>query len=48
LDQHVVNLALIIDSTPQIQPLAGNAHHHLVQMPAIRLPKPSGPVESPT
>jgi hypothetical protein len=35
LDQHVENLALVIDGTPQIHPLAGDAHHHLVQMPAI-------------
>jgi hypothetical protein len=36
---HVENLALVIDSTPQIQPLAGDAHHHLVQVPAIAQPR---------
>jgi len=39
LDQHVENLALVIDSTPEIQPLARDAHHHLVQMPAIARPR---------
>src|SRR5205807_4554899 len=38
LNQHVENLALVIDGAPQIHPLAGDAHHHLVQMPAITLP----------
>ena len=32
-------LALIIRGTPQIHPLAGDAHHHLVQMPAIARPR---------
>jgi hypothetical protein len=41
LDQHVENFALVIDGTPQIQPLAGDAHHHLVQMPAIARPRTS-------
>jgi hypothetical protein len=35
LDQHVEHLALVIDGTPEIHPLASNPHHHLVQMPAI-------------
>jgi hypothetical protein len=39
LDQHVENLALIIHGTPQIHPLASDAHHHLVQMPAIARPR---------
>jgi hypothetical protein len=39
LDQHVENLALVIHGTPQIQPLAGDAHHHLVQVPAIARPR---------
>src|SRR6202030_1019428 len=32
-------LALIIHGTPEIRPLAGDAHHHLVQMPAIARPR---------
>src|SRR5215831_3431589 len=39
LDQHVENLALVIDGTPQIHPLAGDEYHHLVQMPAIARPR---------
>jgi hypothetical protein len=35
LDQHVENLTLMVDGTPQIHPPAGNADHHLVEMPAI-------------
>jgi hypothetical protein len=38
LDQHIENLALVIDGTPEIHPLAADAHHHLVQMPAIARP----------
>src|SRR5215831_20594398 len=34
-DQHVGHLALVIDGTPEIHPLAGDPYHHLVQMPAI-------------
>ena len=39
LDQHVEDLALVIDGAPEIRPLAGDAHHHLVQMPAIARPR---------
>src|SRR5580693_1503052 len=39
LDQRVENFALVIDGAPQIQSLAGDAHHHLVQMPAIARPR---------
>ena len=39
LDQHVEDLALVIDGTPQIHPLAGDPHHHLVEMPAIARPR---------
>jgi hypothetical protein len=35
LDQHVENLTLVIDGTPQIHPLAGDPHDHLVEVPAI-------------
>jgi hypothetical protein len=31
LNQHVQNLALVIHGTPQIHPLARDAHHHLLQ-----------------
>ncbi len=39
LNQHVENLALMVDGAPQIHPLAGDANHHLVQMPAIARPR---------
>jgi hypothetical protein len=39
LDQHVEDLALVVDGTPEIHPLAGDPHHHLVQMPAIARPR---------
>ena len=39
LDQHVEDLALVIDGTPQIHSFAGDAHHHLVKMPAIARPR---------
>jgi len=29
----------VIDGTPQIHALAGDAHHHLVEMPAIARPR---------
>jgi hypothetical protein len=35
LNQHVEDLALVVDGTPQIHPLAGDPHHHLVEVPAI-------------
>src|SRR6266436_300444 len=35
LDQHVEDLALVVDGTPQIHPLAGDPHHHLVKVPAV-------------
>jgi len=39
LDQHVEDLALMVDGTPEIHPLAGDPHHHLVEMPAIARPR---------
>src|SRR3954447_24612089 len=47
LHQHVENLALVIDGAPQVHPLAGNANHHFVEMPAVArswagASKPSG------
>ena len=35
LNQHVENLALVIDGAPQIHPFAGNPDHHLVEVPSI-------------
>jgi hypothetical protein len=35
LNQHVENLAFVIDGTPEIHPLAGDPNNHLVQMPSI-------------
>jgi hypothetical protein len=39
LNQPVENLALVVDGTPQIHPLAGDAHHHLIEVPAIARPR---------
>ena len=33
--RHVEDLALVIDGTPQIHPLASDPNHHLVEVPAI-------------
>src|SRR3954469_56639 len=38
LDQDVEDLALLVDGAPQIHAPAGNAHDHLIQMPAITWP----------
>jgi hypothetical protein len=35
LDQHVKDLALVIDGTPEVHPLAGDPNNHLVQVPSI-------------
>jgi hypothetical protein len=35
LYQHVEDLALVVDGTPETHPLASNTDHHLVQMPSI-------------
>jgi hypothetical protein len=37
--QHVEDFAFVIDGTPQIHPLAGDPHHHLVKVLAIARPK---------
>jgi hypothetical protein len=34
----VRNLTLVVDGTPQIHPLAGDPHHHLVEVPVIARP----------
>ena len=39
LNQHIENLALVVDGTPQIHPLTGDPHHHLVKMPAVARPR---------
>ena len=39
LDQQVEDLALVVDGTPQIHPLAGDPHYHFVQMPAVARPR---------
>jgi hypothetical protein len=35
LNQHVEDLALVIDGAPQIHPLARDPYYHLVEVPAI-------------
>jgi hypothetical protein len=37
LDQHIKDLALVIDGTPEVHPLAGDPNNHLVQVPSIAL-----------
>ena len=34
-NQHVEDLALVVDSTPEIDSPTGDPHHHLVKMPAV-------------
>jgi hypothetical protein len=34
LDQDLQHLALIVDRPPQVHLLAGDPHHHLIEMPA--------------
>src|SRR4030088_595415 len=35
LNQHVENLALVIDGAPQVHPLARDANDHLVEVPPV-------------
>ncbi len=35
LDQHVEDLALVIDGPPEVHSLAGDPNNHLVQVPSI-------------
>ena len=35
LNQHIENLTLVIDGAPQVHPLAGDADHHLVEVPSV-------------
>src|SRR6266481_8953768 len=35
LHQHVEDLAFVVDGTPEIHSLAGDADHHLVQVPSV-------------
>src|SRR6516164_9623022 len=35
LHQHVEDLAFVVDGTPEIHPLAGDADHHFVQVPSV-------------
>jgi len=39
LNQYVENLALVVDGTTQINPLAVDPYHHLVEMPAMARPR---------
>ena len=38
LNQHVENLALVINGAPQVHPFASNPDHHLVEVPSIARP----------
>jgi hypothetical protein len=40
LNQHVEDLALVIDGRPEIHPLAGNARDHLIQVPSPAWSRP--------
>jgi predicted glycosyltransferase len=35
LYQHVEDLAFVVNGTPQIHPLPGDADHHFVQVPSV-------------
>src|SRR6202023_3992835 len=35
LNQHVENLALVIDGAPQVHPFASNPDYHLVEVPSV-------------
>lgn len=35
LNQHVEDLDLVVDGTPEAHPFVGDPDHHLVQVPAI-------------
>src|SRR5215831_15006181 len=39
LNQHVEDLAFMVDGSPQKHPLAGDPHHHLIEVPAIARPR---------
>ena len=39
LDQHVEDLAFVVDGTPEVHPLAGDPNNHLVQVPSIARPR---------
>src|SRR3954471_18657629 len=43
LNQHVENLALMIDGAPQVHAFAGYPDHHLVEVPSIARPWPTPP-----
>jgi hypothetical protein len=46
LDQHVEDLALVVDSAPAVHPLAGDPDHHLVQVPSVA-PARTAPPQTP-
>ena len=35
LNQHIKDLAFVVDGTPEVHPLAGDPNNHLVQLPPI-------------
>ena len=39
LHQQVEDLALVIDRPPEVHPLPGDPHYHLVQVPSVARPK---------
>ena len=39
LNQQVEDLALVIDGPPEVHPLPGDPHHHLVQVPSVARPR---------
>src|SRR5260370_3975797 len=43
LNQHVENLALVVDGAPQVHPFASNPDHHLVEVPSITLASAAPP-----
>ena len=43
LNEHVENLALMIDGAPQVHAFAGDPDHHLVEVPSIARSWPTAP-----
>jgi hypothetical protein len=37
------DFALVVDSTPEVHPLAGDPHHHLVQVPSVARARTASP-----
>jgi len=43
LNEHIKDLALVVDGTPQIHRSARDPNHHFVEMPSVARPRPALP-----